>query len=97
MAARRRDNTCMNEKASSPAPASIDGLPFEKALAELEQIVSRLERGDVPLEESIAIFERGELLKKHCDGLLKAAEARIDKITQADNGNIAAEPLDVES
>jgi exodeoxyribonuclease VII small subunit len=42
-------------------------MPFEKALAELEEIVRRLERGDVPLEDSIAIYERGEALKKHCE------------------------------
>ena len=47
--------------------ASIKTLPFEKALAELEDIVRRLERGDVPLEDSIAIYERGEALKKHCE------------------------------
>ncbi|MFC0220632.1 exodeoxyribonuclease VII small subunit [Pseudochelatococcus lubricantis] len=87
----------MSEKIPSSALADIDGLPFEKALAELEQIVSRLERGDVPLEESIAIFERGELLKKHCDALLKTAEARIEKISQAGNGTVATEPLDVEA
>ena len=51
-----------------PAPtfsADIGALPFERALAELEDIVRRLERGDVPLEDSIAIYERGEALKKH--------------------------------
>lgn len=91
----------MTEKnpASEGLPLSsppLENLPFEQALAELEQIVSRLERGDVPLEESIAIFERGEVLKKHCDALLKSAEARIEKITQAGNGSVAAEPLDID-
>lgn len=66
----------------------IGGLAFEKALAELEQIVSRLERGDVPLEESIAIFERGEALKKHCETLLKQAEARIEKLTTNTSGAV---------
>jgi exodeoxyribonuclease VII small subunit len=75
-------------------PAS---LPFEKALAELEEIVRRLERGDVPLEESIAIYERGEILKKHCEALLKKAEARIEKITVGADGQAAGTtPLDVE-
>lgn len=77
---------------------ALSALPFEKALAELEQIVSRLERGDVPLEESIAIYERGEALKKHCDALLKKAEARIEKITVGPDGQVAGtEPLDVEA
>jgi exodeoxyribonuclease VII small subunit len=73
-------------------------MPFEKAIAELNEIVARLERGDVPLEDSIVIYERGEALKKHCEALLKRAEARIEKITVgpdgAANGTV---PLDVES
>jgi exodeoxyribonuclease VII small subunit len=76
--------------------ASLASLPFEKALAELEDIVRRLERGDVPLEESIAIYERGEILKKHCEALLKKAEARIEKITVgADGQATGTTPLDV--
>ena len=72
-------------------------LPFEKALAELEDIVRRLERGDVPLEDSIAIYERGEALKKHCEQLLKKAEARIEKITIGPDGAASGTtPLDVE-
>ena len=79
------------------APA-LAALPFEKALAELEEIVRRLERGDVPLEDSIAIYERGEVLKKHCEALLKKAEARIEKITIGPRGEAAGTaPLDVES
>eukprot|EP01038_Epipyxis_sp_PR26KG_P020118 gene20118-28479_t len=58
----------------------ISGLTFEAAVAELEAIVSKLERGDVALDQSIAIYERGELLKKHCETLLNAAENRIEKI-----------------
>ncbi len=79
------------------APA-LAALPFEKALAELEEIVRRLERGDVPLEDSIAIYERGEALKKHCETLLKKAEARIEKITIGPDGQAAGTtPLDVEA
>jgi exodeoxyribonuclease VII small subunit len=58
----------------------VSGYTFEKAVAELEGIVARLERGDVALDESIAIYERGEALKKHCEKLLNAAENRIEKI-----------------
>lgn len=68
------------------ALGDIAALPFEKALAELEDIVTRLERGSVALEESIAIYERGEALKKHCDGLLRNAEMRIEKITVGSDG-----------
>lgn len=79
------------------APADIAGLPFEKALAELEAIVTRLERGDVPLEESLSIHARGEALKAHCETLLRSAEARIEKITLGSDGSPrGTEPLDVD-
>ena len=60
--------------------ADIKRMSFEEALAALERIVSDLERGDVPLEQSIRIFERGEKLKVHCDRLLNAAEDKVEKI-----------------
>jgi exodeoxyribonuclease VII small subunit len=84
----------------SPADtqAEIAGLPFEAALAELEGIVQRLEQGKVDLEESIAIYERGEALKKHCQALLERADARIQKITVGADGQAAGVvPLDPES
>jgi len=75
----------------------IAGLSFEAAMGELEQIVAKLEKGDVELEESISIYERGEALRAHCDTLLKKAEAKVEKITLDSNGNPkGAEPLDVE-
>ena len=78
--------------------SKIENLSFEDALRELEGIVSRLERGDAPLEESIDIYERGAKLKKHCEGKLKAAQLKVDKIVLAPNGdlggNIGTEPLD---
>jgi exodeoxyribonuclease VII small subunit len=78
------------------ANADVKALPFEKALAELETIVQKLERGDVPLEESVAIYERGEVLKRRCEELLRQAEARVDKITLDASGKPAGtEPLDV--
>jgi exodeoxyribonuclease VII small subunit len=72
----------------------IATLPFEKALAELEQIVKSLEGGAVPLEDSIAMYARGEALKQHCDKLLRVAEAKIDKIRLDQEGKPAGvEPL----
>ena len=72
----------------------IANLPFEKAIEELEQIVKRLERGEVPLEESITIYERGEALKAHCDRLLKVAEAKVETIRLNAEGRPAGlEPL----
>ncbi len=75
----------------------ITTLPFESALAELEGIVSRLEQGNVRLEESIEIYARGEALKARCESLLKDAEARIEKITLNANGQpTGTQPLDVD-
>jgi exodeoxyribonuclease VII small subunit len=75
----------------------IKDLSFEQALKELEGIVSRLERGDVALEESITIYERGEALRAHCDRVLKQAETRIEKLTfGADGVPTGTQPLDVE-
>jgi exodeoxyribonuclease VII small subunit len=65
----------------TPVYPDIARMTFETALKELEQIVARLERGDVELEQSIQIYERGEALRLHCDQLLKRAEAKVERIT----------------
>ncbi len=75
----------------------IEKMPFERAIEELETIVKRLEEGKVPLEESVAIYERGEALKRRCEDLLRAAEARVEKITLDATGKpTGTEPLDGE-
>lgn len=72
----------------------VQELSFEQAMQELEQIVDRLERGDVELEESITIYERGEALKARCDALLKQAEAKVEKITVDSEGKpTGTEPM----
>ncbi|MDR4307928.1 exodeoxyribonuclease VII small subunit [Chelatococcus sambhunathii] len=77
------------------APPDLSTLSFEAALSELEKIVARLEQGQVPLEESIAIYQRGEALKARCDELLKRAEARVETITVgADGTPTGLRPLD---
>jgi exodeoxyribonuclease VII small subunit len=77
--------------------SDIGKLPFERAIEELESIVKRLEEGKVPLEESIAIYERGEALKQRCEELLRQAEARVEKITLDAGGKpTGTTPLDVE-
>jgi exodeoxyribonuclease VII small subunit len=77
--------------------ADVKKLSFEKAIEELESIVKRLEEGKVPLEESVAIYERGEALKLRCDELLRQAEARVEKITLDASGKpTGTAPLDVE-
>ena len=75
----------------------VTKLTFERAIEELETIVKRLEEGKVPLEESVAIYERGEVLKRRCEDLLRQAEARVEKITLDAAGKPSGtEPLDVE-
>ncbi len=77
--------------------SDIGQMPFERAIEELELIVKRLEEGKVPLEESVAIYERGEALKRRCENLLRQAEARVEKITLNAAGKpTGSEPLDVE-
>ena len=77
--------------------ADVKTLSFERAIEELESIVKRLEDGKVPLEESVAIYERGEALKRRCEELLRQAEARVDKITTDASGQVTrTEPLDVQ-
>ena len=77
--------------------ADVKKMPFERAIDELESIVKRLEEGKVPLEESVAIYERGESLKRRCEELLRQAEARVDKITLDASGQpTGSEPLDVQ-
>ena len=79
-----------------PATMSLNST-FERAIEELDTIVKRLEEGKVPLEESVAIYERGEALKRRCEEVLRQAEARVDKITLDAAGRPAGiEPLDVE-
>jgi len=67
-------------------PADIEALSFEQALAELEQIVARLESGQAPLEDSIRMYERGAVLKAHCEKRLEAARLRVEKIVMGADG-----------
>jgi len=79
------------------ATSDIEKLSFEEALAQLEKIVSQLESGEAPLEKSIELYERGTALKAHCEARLKAAEAKVEKITLSAGGEpTGTEPLDVE-
>lgn len=90
-------NSSTNEPATGAGGEDIAAMSFEQALAELEKIVAKLESGDVALETSIELYERGNLLKAHCESRLKRAEARVEKIVLAQDGSPAgSEPLDVE-
>jgi exodeoxyribonuclease VII small subunit len=75
-------------------PVPVDQLSFELALKELEEIVSRLEQGEVDLEDSIALYERGQALKAHCEKKLKAAESRLEKIVHGASGATGSEPIE---
>jgi exodeoxyribonuclease VII small subunit len=73
----------------------IEALSFEAALKELEGIVTRLEQGEVDLEDSINLYERGQALKAHCEKKLKSAESRLEKIVAGAKGAERTEPLDL--
>jgi len=75
-------------------PADIASLSFEQALAELEQIVARLESGQAPLEDSIRLYERGAALKAHCEQRLEAARLRVEKIVMGAGGTPGVEPAE---
>ena len=73
-------------------PPDIAAMTFEDALAELEQIVRRLEGGQVKLDEAIISYERGAQLKRHCERKLNEAQQRVDRIVIGPEGAIGAEP-----
>ena len=74
---------------------AVAGLSFEEALAELERVVARLESGEVPLEELIALYARGAELRAHCEGKLKDAESRVAEIAQGPDGTVTARAVDI--
>ncbi len=73
-------------------PADIAAMSFEDALAELEQIVRRLEGGQVRLDDAIQSYERGAQLKRHCERKLSEAQQRVDRIVVAPDGSVSAQP-----
>ena len=75
----------------------IASLSFEDALRALEDVVRRLESGEVPLDQSITLYERGEALRRHCQARLDAAQARIEKIVAGPDGTPShAVPFDAD-
>uniref|UniRef100_UPI004048E1A7 exodeoxyribonuclease VII small subunit n=1 Tax=Yoonia sp. TaxID=2212373 RepID=UPI004048E1A7 len=73
----------------------VKAMSFEAAIAELEKVVGQLERGDVALDESIALYERGAALRKRCQDKLKEAEEKVAKLTLDGDGNaVGTAPLD---
>jgi exodeoxyribonuclease VII small subunit len=81
----------------SETPSPVATMSFEEALRALEEIVRKLESGEVPLDETITLYERGEDLRKHCQARLDAAQARIEKIvTGADGKPAGTQPFDAD-
>jgi exodeoxyribonuclease VII small subunit len=82
--------------AEKPIPADVARMNFEEALAELEGIVRQLEAGTGKLDEAIAAYERGAVLKQHCEKKLKEAQARVDKVVLGPDGSAKTEPMDID-
>ncbi len=80
-------------KNSNALPPDIAALSFEEAMAELEKLVRRLEDGSAKLDDAIGAYERGALLKLHCEAKLREAEARIQKITLDGEGKPSVSDL----
>lgn len=84
----------MPKAASTDAlPPDIAALSFEAALAELEQLVKQLEDGKARLDDAIGAYERGSLLRRHCEVKLRDAQLKIDQITQNADGTIGSKPF----
>ena len=77
-------------------PAEIRKMSFEQALEELKEIVERLEKGQGELDQAIEAYQRGALLKQHCEAKLRDAEQKIAKISLGADGSVGAEDLDLE-
>ena len=86
----------MASKKNKEIPEEISSLSFEKALSQLEDIVRQLEGGEKDLEESLDAYERGALLKAHCEDKLKKAQLRVEKISLSTNGEPELSPVEVD-
>ncbi|HEX8568514.1 MAG TPA: exodeoxyribonuclease VII small subunit [Caulobacteraceae bacterium] len=84
----------MTDQPAAPPADDVSALSFEEALAQLERIVAELESGRAPLEESIKMYERGAVLKAHCEAKLKAAQLRVEKIVVGPSGPERVEPAE---
>ncbi|CAN5642534.1 exodeoxyribonuclease VII small subunit [soil metagenome] len=80
---------------SGYAEAPVGASTFQAALGELERVVAALEKGDVPLEASIALYARGAELRRHCEAKLKSAEEQVALITEGPDGEVRAKPVDI--
>ena len=81
-----------DQATGTAVPADIAALSFEEALAELQELVKRLERGDNKLEDAINAYERGAALKRHCEAKLREAQLKVEKIVLSQDGSVGTEP-----
>jgi exodeoxyribonuclease VII small subunit len=88
----------MSEKARTNAPAvlppEIAKLGFEEALTELEKLVRQLEEGKAKLDDAIGAYERGAMLKRHCETKLREAKAKIERIEISADGKVSTRPFE---
>jgi exodeoxyribonuclease VII small subunit len=95
--ASQEEEAAMAEKLATPdIPADIKAMSFETALKALEEIVQQLENGEVDLEKSIEMYERGTKLKEHCETKLKSAQARIEMIVPDSGGKVRVTPAEID-
>ncbi len=80
-------------KATASIPSDIAALSFEEALGELEKLVKQLEDGKARLDDAIGAYERGALLKRHCETKLREAQAKIEQIAVGADGQVTVKPF----
>ena len=80
-------------KTAAQLPSDIVALSFEDALIELEKLVKQLEDGKAKLDDAITAYERGAMLKRHCETKLREAQAKIEQITVGSDGSISTKPF----
>lgn len=90
------DKITGDKTTGAAVPADIAGLSFEDALAELQDLVKRLERGDNKLDDAIKAYERGAALKRHCEAKLREAQLKVEKIVLSQDGSVGVEPAKFE-
>ena len=73
---------------------AVSEMSFEEAMTALEQVVTQLERGEVPLDQSIALYEKGAALKSHCAAKLKSAEEKVELIRAAEGRAVSTSPVE---
>ena len=80
-------------KTAAQLPPDIAALSFEDALIELEKLVKQLEDGKAKLDDAITAYERGAMLKRHCETKLREAQAKIEQITVGSDGSVSTKPF----